>query len=83
MRNIYQLPSRRTRMNLMRAAGVVAALGLAGLITHAPTSGSLDRHGSIATAAAADRSATPGETTYLPAQYELHAAPPETHIEAF
>jgi hypothetical protein len=83
MRNIYKLPSRRTRMNLMRAAAVVAALGVAGLITHGPTSGSPDRQGSISTAAAADRSATAAATTYFPSQYELHAGPPETHVEAF
>ena len=83
MRNIYKLPSRRTRVHLMRAAAVVAVLALAGLITHGPTSGSLDRHDAISAAVAADRAPTPAAAPYFPAQYELHAGPPEAHIEAF
>ena len=84
MRNIYKLPSPRARINFVRALAVVGALALAGLISHGPANGALDRHGAIATAAAADRGgATRLATPYFPSQYQLNAGPPEPHIEAF
>jgi hypothetical protein len=83
MRNLYKLPSPRARINLMRALAVVAVVALAGLVTRGPTNVALDRHGAIGAAAAADRDATAAPTPYFPAQYELHAGPPEPHVEAF
>jgi hypothetical protein len=83
MRNIYKLSSPRAHVYLMRALAVVAIVALAGLITHGPTNAALDRHGAIGTAVAADRDGTAAPTPYFPSQYELHAGPPEAHIEAF
>lgn len=86
MRNIYRIPSPRVRITAARALLVVLALGLAGLATRTQRGADVVSHAAATPAAAqASAAATPAasETTYFPAQYELHAGAPQPHIEAF
>ena len=81
MRKIYKIRPSGQRSAVMMLAVVVAVLAVTGFATRThPVSNAAshaDAHVVPASALAAE------QPYYFPSQYELHAGPPEPHIEAF
>jgi hypothetical protein len=81
MRKIYRIRSSQGRSIAVKIALVVAVVAVTGLatLTH-PVSDAVSR--TEARPLPASAGAAP-PYYYFPSQYELHAGPPEPHVEAF